>query len=90
MPSTYAAYYNLVEAEKSAAAARRRSSNQSTASEASVASHKSSKFSLKQALKQLRPTREALTPAGIYGPIIQQGPLFGSKKSTGKIEQLKA
>ncbi|EXJ84080.1 hypothetical protein A1O3_04747 [Capronia epimyces CBS 606.96] len=80
MPSTYAAYYNLLEAEKSAAASRRRTSDESTSSEASAASHKSIKLYLKHALDQLRPTREPLTPAGIYTPIIKQGPLFGSKR----------
>ncbi|KAJ4507142.1 hypothetical protein HRR90_009311 [Exophiala dermatitidis] len=81
MPSTYAAYYNLVEAEKSAAASRRRSSNDSDISQASTSSSSQKrKFSLKHVLEQLRPTTETLTPAGIYAPIIKQGPLFSSKQ----------
>jgi len=76
MPATYTAYYNLVEAEKNQSqSSSRRASEESKDSKAS----KSSKFSVKNALDQLRPTREVLTPAGIYTPIIKRGSLFTHK-----------
>lgn len=78
----YAGYYNLSQAEKNNnGASSRRTSQESRASESSTSSSKS-KIWLKKALDQLRPTTETLTPAGIYSPIIKQGPLFGSRKSS--------
>ncbi|KIV87837.1 hypothetical protein PV11_03357 [Exophiala sideris] len=72
MPSTYAAYYNIVEAERSSAAPSRRISNDSVES---VSSTKRNSF-LKRALAQLCPTEEKLTPSGIYAPIIKKKSLF--------------
>jgi hypothetical protein len=72
MPSTYAAYYNIVEAKKHSAARSRRVSKES---DASVSSTQSNSF-LKRALDQLRPTEEKLTPNGIYAPMIQKKHLF--------------
>ncbi|KIW59874.1 hypothetical protein PV05_00139 [Exophiala xenobiotica] len=77
MPATYLSYFNIVEAEKhSAKTSSRRESNESDDSCSSI----KRKSYLKRVLEQLRPTQEPLTPAGIYSPIIKQGPLFGSRK----------
>ncbi|KAL6248278.1 hypothetical protein RBB50_004533 [Rhinocladiella similis] len=82
MPSTYLGYFNIVEAEKnkSTKPSSRRDSNES---DASTSSSKSKSF-FKRALNQLRPTQEPLTPAGIYSPIIKQGPRFGGRKQSTK------
>ncbi|OAL31845.1 hypothetical protein AYO22_00715 [Fonsecaea multimorphosa] len=81
----YAGYYNLTQAEKnSSAMTPRRVSEESTSSKSSKTSQKI-KSSIKNALDQLRPTTETLTPAGIYSPVIKQGALFGRKHSTAKV-----
>ncbi len=80
----YAGYYNLTQAEKNniaSFATARRNSRESTTSEASTSSSKNKNW-IKKALDKLRPTEEALTPAGIYSPVIKQGPLFGRKRSS--------
>ncbi|EXJ63319.1 uncharacterized protein A1O5_11640 [Cladophialophora psammophila CBS 110553] len=81
----YAGYYNLTQAEKnSSAVSSRRVSKESTSSESSKTSQKI-KSSIKNALDQLRPTTETLTPAGIYSPVIKQGALFGRKHSQAEV-----
>jgi hypothetical protein len=81
MPSTYAAYWNLVEAEKHSGSTCRASA-ESERSNTSSSSSKGFKTSLKRVLEHLKPTEEPLTPADIYSPIIKQGHLFGRKSSS--------
>ncbi|KIW33493.1 uncharacterized protein PV07_00339 [Cladophialophora immunda] len=81
----YAGYYNLTQAEKnSSATSSRRISQESTSSHSSKTSQKI-KSSIKNALDQLRPTTETLTPAGIYSPVIKQGSLFSRKHSPAEV-----
>ncbi|KAJ9653945.1 hypothetical protein H2198_006933 [Neophaeococcomyces mojaviensis] len=76
----YAAYANLVHAQQagSIASSRRVSSESNTSTESS--SKKPSKF--QRFLNGLKPIDKPITPAGIYLPIIKQGPLFEKKMST--------
>ncbi|KAH0848537.1 hypothetical protein FOPE_02709 [Fonsecaea pedrosoi] len=81
----YAGYYNLTQAEKnSSATSSRRVSQESNASKSSKTSQRI-KSTIKNALDQLRPTTETLTPAGIYSPVIQKGTLFGRKHAPAEV-----
>lgn len=79
--STYAAYYNLVQADKAAKLAKQRRESAETTSSTSSAEPSRRKSSVKKFLDQLRPTEEVITPSGIYAPIIKQGPLFERRES---------
>lgn len=89
MATTYAAYYNLVQADKAARASESRRASSITNSSAAVSNkeRKSSQSTLKKVLNQLRATDEEITPSGIYTPIIKQGPLFQSLKPTEKAQE---
>ena len=73
--TTYAAYYLLTTAQREQEQQAKINDSRRTSADSS-----SSKFSIKSALRQLRPTTEKLTPAGIYAPIINNGPLFSGLK----------
>ena len=84
----YAGFYNLKEADNQAqksAQSSRRTSQESTSSQDSGASHKVKKF-LKNALDQLKPLPEdqRVQPVGFFQPIIERGPLFHSRRSSVK------
>jgi hypothetical protein len=77
MPSTYAGYYNVVEADKAAEASRKSSSTSNNSNN----NTQSRRSSIKKVLDGFRPTEEKITPTGIYTPIIQNGPLFSRRRS---------
>lgn len=69
----YAVDYNNIKSPRASTSSRRTSTSTSD-------SH-GSKFSLKAALEQLKPTEEKITPSGIYSPIIKRGSLFSGLRS---------
>ena len=85
--STYAAYHNLSVADRNEKS--RRTSEQSTSSATSQPERRRS--SIQKVLDHLRPTEEAITPAGIYSPVIKRGSLFSRKSSkSGPVDEKKA
>lgn len=82
MATTYAAYYNLVQADRAARLneSRRASSNSETSEV------KPGKSGLKKFLNAFKVTEDDITPSGIYTPIIKQGPLFNGLKPAEKTQ----
>lgn len=70
--STYAAYYNLTEADRAEQA--RRTSAEST-------KDNSRRSSFQKVFHSFRPTEQEITPSGIYSPIIKRGSLFSRNSS---------
>lgn len=71
--ATYAAYYNLHQGMKAQSIINSRRASEASSSSGNKTSKKSA---LRSFVNGLRPTDVAQTPAGIYRPIINQGPLF--------------
>lgn len=82
--STYAAYYNLTEADKAAQLQKQRrvsaeSKDSVNSTTSSVAEPTRRKSSVQKILSALRPTEEVLTPSAIYAPGVK-----ASHKTTQK------
>jgi hypothetical protein len=95
----YAGYYNLSQAEKNSVPSSRPVFQETVPAEKSTppSSSKSQriKSGLKRALEELRPTTKALTPAGIYAPVIKKDRPFirkdGNESCTSSnVELIKA
>jgi hypothetical protein len=62
-------------------------STSSRRASSSTTSSQRSQFTMKAALEQLKPTKEQITPSGIYSPIIKRGSLFKSLRPAAKAQE---